>query len=112
MSVENSVILIGRLTRDPDLKYTDSGKAVANFTLAVDGRGETQFIPVVTWQKIAENVSKYMEKGRQVAVSGRMTIGSWEDDNGTRRKDPKVVANEVKFLDSGGNEGGQEDVAF
>lgn len=111
----NKVILIGRLTRDPELRYTQSGSAVCNFTLAVDrpftsqsGEREADFIDIVVWNKAAENVAKYMAKGRQVAVDGRLQIRSYEANDGSRRWRSEVIANNVEFLGStGGNQGGQ-----
>ena len=102
----NKVILIGRLTADPNLRYTQSGNAVANFTLAVDrpfvnqsGEKGTDFIDIVTWRKLAEIVASNLEKGRLVAVEGRLQIRSYEDQNGVRRKAAEIVADQVKFLD-------------
>ncbi len=102
----NKVILIGRLTADPNLRYTRSGNAVANFTLAVDrpftnqgGEKETDFIDIVTWRKLAEIVANNLEKGRLVAVEGRLQIRSYDDQNGVRRKAAEIVADQVKFLD-------------
>jgi single-strand DNA-binding protein len=102
----NKVILIGRLTADPNLRYTQSGNAVANFTLAVDrpytsqgGEKEVDFIDIVTWRKLAEIVANNLEKGRLVAVEGRLQIRSYDDQNGVRRKAAEIVADQVKFLD-------------
>ncbi|WP_027364740.1 single-stranded DNA-binding protein [Desulfotruncus alcoholivorax] len=102
----NKVILIGRLTRDPELRYTPSGAPVAGFTLAVDrqftnrqGERETDFINVVVWQKLAETCANHLGKGRLVAVEGRLQIRSYDDNQGIRRVAAEVVANEVKFLD-------------
>ncbi len=101
----NKVILIGRLTREPELRYTPSGTAVAKFTLAVDRRQakdrerETDFIDIVVWQKQAENCANYLGKGRLVAVDGRLQIRSYEDNQGIRRKAAEVVAENVRFLD-------------
>ena len=102
----NKAILIGRLTADPNLRYTQSGNAVANFTLAVDrpftnqgGGKETDFIDIVTWRKLAETVANNLEKGRLVAVEGRLQIRSYDDQNGVRRKVAEIVADQVKFLD-------------
>lgn len=101
----NKIILIGRLTREPDLRYTASGLAVAKFTLAVDRRvfkdreKETDFIDIVTWQKLAETCANYLGKGRLVAVDGRLQIRSYEDNQGLRRKVAEVVAENVRFLD-------------
>lgn len=112
----NKIILIGRLVQDPELRYTQSGIAVCNFTIAVDrpfmtqsGERETDFIDVVVWRKTAENVAKYMAKGRQVAVEGSLQIRSYEDNNGIRRRAAEVQANSVEFLGSGG--GGQQDTS-
>jgi len=100
----NKSILIGRLTRDPDLKYIPSGEAVANFTLAVDrpfankaGEKEADFIPIVVWKKQAENCAKYLTKGSQAAVEGRIQVRSWEKD-GKRQYMTEVVADRVEFL--------------
>lgn len=103
----NRIILIGRLTRDPELRYTpNKGTAVTNFTLAVDSRftnqqGErhTDFINVVVWGKQAENCASYLNKGRLVAVEGRLQVRSYEDSQGTRKKAVEVVADSVQFLE-------------
>ena len=101
----NKVILIGRLTRDPELRYTPGGAAVAKFTLAVDRRQsrdrekETDFIDIVVWQKLAETCANYLGKGRLVAGEGRLQVRSYEDSQGIRRKAAEIVAGEVKFLD-------------
>ncbi len=103
----NRIILIGRLVRDPELRYVPSGHPVANFTLAVDrpfkdseGKREADFIDVVTWRKTAEQVSQYLTKGRMVAVEGRLQIRSYETQDGQKRKVAEVVADGVRFLDS------------
>ena len=103
----NKVILIGRLTKDPELKYTPSGAAVTTFTLAVDRRyakqGEergTDFITVVAWRNTAEFVSKYFTKGRAMAVCGSIQTRTWDDNEGKRRYVTEVVADEVSFVDS------------
>jgi single-strand DNA-binding protein len=102
----NRIILIGRLTRDPELRYVPSGAPVASFTLAVDrpfrdqqGNRETDFIDIVAWRKLAEQVSQYMAKGRMVAVEGRLQIRSYETQDGQKRKVAEVVADGVRFLD-------------
>ncbi len=102
----NRIILIGRLTRDPELRYVPSGAPVASFTLAVDrpfqnqqGNRETDFIDVVAWRKTAEQVSQYLTKGRMVAVEGRLQIRSYETQDGQKRKVAEVVADGVRFLD-------------
>jgi single-strand DNA-binding protein len=103
----NEIILIGRLTRDPELRYTPSGVAVANFALAVDrpfsnqqGERDVDFIEIVTWRKLAETVSGHLQKGRLVAVTGRLQIRNYETQDGQRRKAAEVVADNVRFLDS------------
>lgn len=101
----NKVILIGRLTRDVELKYTPSGAAVAKFTLAVDRRQskdrekETDFIDIVTWQKLAENCANYIGRGRLVSVDGRLQVRSYENKEGIKVKVAEVVAEGVQFLD-------------
>lgn len=102
----NRVILIGRLVADPQLRYTQTGTAVANFTIAVDrpflsqsGERETDFIDIVTWRKQAEIVANHLSKGRLVAVEGRLQIRSYDDQNGIRRKAAEIVADQVRFLD-------------
>jgi single-strand DNA-binding protein len=110
----NRVILIGRLTRDPELRYVPSGAPVVSFTLAVDrpfrdqqGNRETDFIDIVAWRKLAEQVSQYVTKGRLVAVEGRLQIRSYETQDGQKRKVAEVVADGIRFLDrarTGGTE--------
>lgn len=106
----NKCILIGRLTKDPDLRYTQSGTAVATFTLAVDRpfskEKETDFIPCVAWQKQAENCANYIGKGLLVAVEGRIQVRSYDDKNGQRRWMTEVIAEQVKFLDKRGQQQG------
>ncbi|NLJ40020.1 MAG: single-stranded DNA-binding protein [Clostridiales bacterium] len=104
----NKVVLIGRLTRDPELRYTSSGIALARFTLAVDrsftnqqGEREADFIPITVWRGQAENCAKYLNKGRLVAVSGRIQTGSYETPEGQRRYTTEVVADDVRFLEWG-----------
>lgn len=99
----NIAILVGRLTRDPELKFLQSGTAVCNFTLAVDkpfGDKEADFIPIVVWGKIGEACGNNLGKGRLVAVNGRLQIRTYEKD-GQKRYITEVVASEVKFLDYG-----------
>jgi len=102
----NKVILIGRLTKEPELRYTPSGAAVASFTLAVNrtranaqGERETDFIPVVVWQKQAENCANYIGKGSLVAVDGRIQVRTYEAKDGQRRWVTEVIAENVRFLD-------------
>ena len=98
----NSVSLIGRLGKDPEVRNTTSGKTVANFTIAVDfGYGDrktTSWIPVQAWEKTAEIVQKYTAKGSQVAVTGRLQQRSWEDRDGNTRSVLEVVADKVDLL--------------
>ena len=103
----NKIILMGRLTRDPELKRTQSGTAVANFSLAVDrdfksqsGEKETDFIDIVAWRATAEFVSKYFTKGRMAVVSGKLQIRSWADKDGNKRRTAEVIADNVYFGDS------------
>src|SRR5690606_3613048 len=102
----NVVVLIGRLVRDPELRYTPSGVAVGGFTLAVDrpftnqqGERETDFIDIVVWRRLAETVAQHLQKGRLVAVNGRLQIRSYETAEGQRRRVAEVVADDVRFLD-------------
>lgn len=117
----NKVILIGRLVRDPELRYTPNGTAVAKFTLAVDRRAKkdkektADFIDIITWEKQAEACSTYLSKGKLVAIEGRLTIRSYDDSQGVRRKASEVVANNVRFLEkkdkdnNGGGYAGNQD---
>lgn len=111
----NRVVLIGRLTKDPELKYTPSGTAVASFTLAVDrfranaqGEREADFIPIVVWQKQAENVANYLGKGSLAAVDGRIQVRTYDDKEGQRRWVTEVVADSVRFLDRRGERRGPD----
>ena len=115
----NTVILIGRLVRDPEFKYTPNGNVVTTFTLAVDrpfknqnGEKETDFIPIVTWNKLAENCDKHLGKGRLVAVEGRLQIRNYETQDGQKRKVAEVVANSVQFLDRAKGEINLDDLPF
>ncbi len=104
----NHIIVMGRLTRDPELRRTGSGTAVASFTIAVDrdfspkdgGERETDFIDCVAWRQTGEFVSKYFQKGRMAVVSGRLQIRSWNDKDGNKRRTAEVVADNVYFGDS------------
>ena len=102
----NKIILIGRLTRDPEIRYTSNGVAVTKFSIAVErpfanskGEREADFIDIVTWRKLAEICSNQLGKGRLVAVDGRLQVRSYEDNQGNKRKAAEVIADVVKFLD-------------
>ena len=104
----NHIVIMGRLTRDPELRRTGSGVAVASFTVAVDrdfggrdgGERETDFIDCVAWRQTGEFVSKYFAKGRMAVVSGRLQIRGWTDKDGNKRRSAEVVADNVYFGDS------------
>ncbi|MBC7221016.1 single-stranded DNA-binding protein [Candidatus Bipolaricaulota bacterium] len=110
MSDVNRVLLTGRLTADPDLRYTQSGQALARFTVAVNRvwqnpktgaqEKEENFIPIVVWGKQGENCAQYLRKGRLVAVDGRLRVRSFTTQNGDRRRISEVVAQSVHFLGS------------
>ena len=104
----NHIVIMGRLTRDPELRRTGSGVAVTSFSLAVDrdfapkdgGERETDFIDCVAWRQTGEFVSKYFAKGRMAVVSGRLQIRGWTDKDGNKRRSAEVVADNVYFGDS------------
>ena len=103
----NRIVLMGRLTRDPELRRTGSGTAVTSFSLAVDrdfksqsGEKETDFIDIVAWRSTAEFVSKYFTKGRMAVVEGRLQIRDWTDRDGGKRRSAEVVAENIYFGDS------------
>ena len=103
----NKIILMGRLTRDPELRRTGSGTAVTSFSLAVDrdfksqsGEKETDFIDVVAWRSTAEFVAKYFTKGRMAVVEGRLQIREWKDKDGNNRRSAEVIAENIYFGDS------------
>lgn len=110
MSDVNRVLLTGRLTADPDLRYTQSGQALARFTVAVNRvwqnpktgaqDKEENFVPIVVWGKQGENCAQYLRKGRLVAVDGRLRVRSFTTQNGDRRRIAEVVAHSVHFLGS------------
>lgn len=118
----NKVLLLGRIVKDPDVKYTQSGKCVTQFTLAVDrqfkdanGNKETDFIPVVVWGKAAELVGKSCQKGHRLLVDGRLQIRSYEAKDGSKRWVTEIIANSVEFIErrsdtavSAGDKGGFE----
>ncbi len=108
----NRVILIGRLTRDPELRYTPSGVATTQFTLAVErafktGDQDADFIPIVTWRQTAEACANYLKKGRLTAVEGRIQARNYENNEGKKVYVTEVIADNVRFLESN-REGGQE----
>jgi single-strand DNA-binding protein len=106
----NKAIIIGNLTRDPELRTTNSGISKCNFTVAVQRRGENKeadFIPVVTWRGLADNCGKYLAKGRQVAVLGSIQTRSYDAASGEKRYVTEVVADEVQFLSKGGGRMGE-----
>ena len=111
----NHIVLMGRLTRDPELRYTQSQTPVASFSLAVDrdyGRGEekqTDFIDCVAWRQTGEFVSKYFQKGSMAVVSGRLQIRDWTDRNGNKRRSAEVVVDNVYFGESKRREGESRD---
>ena len=104
----NHIVLMGRLTRDPELRYTQSQIPVASFTLAVDrdfggrdgGEKQTDFIDIVAWRSTAEFVSKYFTKGRMAVVEGRLQIHDWKDKDGNNRHSAEVVADNIYFGNS------------
>ena len=103
----NHIVIMGRLTRDPELRRTGSGLAVVNFSVAVDrdfkseaGEKETDFIDCVAWRATADFVSKYFKKGSMAVVSGRLQIRSWTDNDGNKRRTAEIVADNVYFGDS------------
>ena len=103
----NKVFLIGRLTRDPELRYTGNNTPVATFSLAVNrnfsnqaGEREADFINIVVWRKQAENVKNYLTQGSQVAIDGRLQTRSYDDNNGQKRYVTEVIADNVEFLGS------------
>ena len=115
----NKVILIGRLTRDPELRYTSSNVATASFSIAVDrnftnqnGEREADFINIVVWRKQAENCKNYLTKGSQVAIEGRIQTRNYDGQDGKKVYVTEVVADNVQFLGTKGNNGGNTQQAF
>ena len=99
----NKIIVMGRLTREPELRRTGNGTAVTSFTIACDrdfGDKETDFLDIVAWKQTGEFVSKYFSKGRMAVVSGRLQIRGWTDKDGNKRKTAEIVADNVYFGDS------------
>jgi single-strand DNA-binding protein len=102
----NRIILVGNLTRDPEIRYVGSGAAVTKFTLAVNRRSkekeETDYIDIVAWDKLAETCNTYLKKGMSCLVEGRLSIRSYEDKDGNKRKATEVVCNVMQMLDRAG----------
>jgi len=101
----NKVMLIGRLTRQPEMRFTTKGTAVTSFAVAVDrpfknaaGNHETDFVEVVAWNKLGELANQYLVKGQQVAVEGRLQIRSYDANDGTKRKAAEIVADQIQYL--------------
>ncbi|MCL5116795.1 MAG: single-stranded DNA-binding protein [Firmicutes bacterium] len=115
----NRIVLIGRLTRDPEMRYTPQGVPVASFALAVDrpftnqqGQREADFIDCVAWRKLGETVGNHLTKGRLVAVEGRLQIRSYEAQDGSKRRAAEVVCDSVRFLDRPRDGQGSPDMGF
>ena len=114
----NRIILMGRLTRDPELRKTQSGTSVCSFALAVDrdykreGEKETDFIDIVAWRGTAEFARRYFTKGRMVVVCGRLQIRDWTDKEGNKRRSAEVIADSIYFGDSKPKDGGEDVPAF
>lgn len=110
----NNVSLIGRLTKDPELRYTANNTAVASFSIAVnrdykvDGQPEADFIPIVTWNKTAEFAQKYFQKGLQVGVVGRIQTRTWEDDQKVKHYVTEIVAEKLYFAEGKRDVGQQQ----
>src|SRR5580658_507430 len=108
----NKIILVGNLTRDPEIRYVGSGAAVTKFTLAVNRRSkqgeETDFIDCVAWEKLAETCNTYLKKGSSCLVEGRLSIRSYETKEGEKRKAAEVVLNTMQMLDRAGSRSGGE----
>lgn len=106
----NQVILMGRLTRDPEVRTTSTGKTIASFSLAVDRSGQddqADFFDITAWEKLGELVSQYLSKGRRCLVQGRLRQDSWDDkETGKKRSKVEVVATDVTFLDGPSGDGG------
>jgi single-strand DNA-binding protein len=115
----NHVVLVGRLTKDPELTYTQSGAAICKFSIAVnrssgssrgstgDGEGSANFFNIVAWNKTAEICNQYLSKGRQVAIDGRLQQRRWEGSDGVKRNTVEIVANNVQFFGPARGQSGQ-----
>ena len=105
----NRVILVGNLTRDPEIRYTQSSKAVTKFTLAVNNprnKEETTFVDIIAWDKLGETCNTYLKKGQSALVEGRLVIRSYDDKDGNKRKATEVVIDNMQMLGSRGDGGG------
>ena len=110
----NRVILVGNLTRDPEIKYTQSGKGVTKFSLAVNNprnKEETTFVDIVAWDKLGETCNKYLKKGSNTLVEGRLVIRSYDDKDGNKRKATEVVIDNMQMLGSRPDGAGSGDYA-
>lgn len=112
----NKAILIGRLTKDPELKSTNNGISTCSFTVAIDrkfknanGEREADFIPVVAWRQTAEFINKYFSKGQRIALVGSIQVRSWQEKDGSRRYMTEVIADEVEFVDSKNSESNRQE---
>jgi len=115
----NRVILVGNLTRDPEIRYTQSGKSVTKFTLAINNprnKEETTFVDIVAWDRLGETCNTYLKKGQSTLVEGRLVIRNYDDKDGNKRKATEVVIDNMQMLssrtgggESGGNSGGSDD---
>jgi len=110
----NKVTLIGRLGKDPELRHTQSGKAVCDFSIAVDGgvKDSTEWVDIVAWEKTAENCVNYIKKGSTVAIEGRLQTRAWDDKDSNKRRKTEVVANRVIFLDKKQDGGSNKNTGF
>ena len=106
----NRIILLGRLTKEPEVRYTNTGKVVASFTMAVDrpftgqdGKREADFMPVVIWGKSAETIGNYVQKGHRVLVEGRLQIRSYDGKDGQKRWVTEVIADRFEFIEKAGD---------
>lgn len=111
----NKIFIMGRLTRDPELRRTNSGTAVTSFTLAVDrdfknadGTKETDFVDCVAWRSTAEFAAKYFTKGRMAVVEGKLQIRDWQDKDGNKRRNAEVIADNLYFGDSRSDNSGHQ----
>ena len=115
----NRTVLVGRLTRDPELRYTSSNKAFARFTIAVNrtfaganGEREADFISCIVWNRQAENLARFVKKGSLIGVEGRIQTGSYDDKDGIRKFTTDVVCDSVQFLEPKGSDNGPQEDAF